>query len=302
MLDLQDIFNHGNEYSSLFGANSDLNHQISLKRSGSFSASQLDDFGALKVYPFKNPTVVSLSAAQSLLSTRTLNVLTRKFSSDFQSGPRLQGAVSARSKQAPSIWIDVNHEFNSSSPGFDLKPEDLMVSRSSEEYRVPQSGLSGLDAFYPQNDAEIKSEDLFSTLPSLSSAPNSGFTGQEAMDTSSQSVTAVQKDESAKSDKKIESVDTMEVDSQPAVPASETKKEEKIVKPKRKRGRPSKRQLAEEKAALLPKQLAQNNKYESEEQCLKGDTSDRLALLLVKAFDKRIELKHLAHLPDPDQI
>jgi len=77
-----------------------------------------------------------------------------------------------------------------------------------------------------------------------------------------------------------------------------------FVKPKRKRGRPSKRQLAMEAAALLPKVLAKNpTKYDSDEMlCTGGDDADKLALLLVKAFDKGVQLNTMAYLPTPDAI
>jgi hypothetical protein len=302
MLDLQeDFYNSPN----LFGGQ-DSNHELAFDHTVFSEKRSLEttELSSSKAFP-SGTTVISLNAAQSVLSARTFNVLKKRFVSDIQLGGRLQGVATCKNKQVPSLWVDLNHEFAAGSGNYELKAEDLMAAHISDDCRQPQFALSGIDAFYQQSEPEIKTEEMFSSLPSFSSAPGSGFAATEAMDTVSDAATNANTAEPVETEKdalKVQFVAPTEVkmqeDSQP-LPAAE---EKVIVKPKRKRGRPSKRTLAEEAAALLPKLLAKNSKYESEQQCLSGDTSDRLALLLVKAFDKRIQLNTMAYLPEPSDI
>jgi hypothetical protein len=205
--------------------------------------------------------------------------------------------------------VDVNHEFAAGTGSFDLKVDDLMVSQqpSDQECRQNNSNLSGIDAFYqqPGSESEIKAEDLFASLPDLSSAPGSGFSHSEAMDTSPESIPAAAESEPRPEVKQEVAERAQSGENKaPAAQAMDTVAATVPVKPKRKRGRPSKRQLAMEAAADLPKILAKNaDKYESEEQILAtGDASDRLALLLLKAFDKNLKLRDMATLPEPDEV
>jgi Mg-chelatase subunit ChlI len=299
MLDLQeDFFN-----SNLFGGQ-DSNHELAFDNSIVPEKSLvLSELSSSKAFP-SGTTVISLNAAQSVLSARTLNVLKKRFVSDIQLGGRLQGVAACKTKQAPSLWVDLNHEFAAGSGNYELKAEDLMAAHISDDCRQPQFALSGIDAFYQQSEPEIKTEEMFSSLPSFSSAPGSGFAATEAMDIVSDAATHANAAEpkTEKDALKHQFVAPTEVKMQEDSQLAPAAEEKVIVKPKRKRGRPSKRTLAEEAAALLPKLLAKDSKYESEQQCLSGDTSDRLALLLVKAFDKRIQLNTMAYLPEPSNI
>jgi len=237
------------------------------------------------------------------LSVRALALLNKKFE-PYESRTKL-GVASTRQVEAPHLWInrgvfadvlptqaqesylaalekDCLGMFASSFPIFPELTEILPVAPLR---RCPS--LVGLDA------TELRDDGLKVPLP----MPGTPLPAAEVKAEEERKPLAEPEPAELPAD------EPAEAEAEAEAPATVPMEDLVIVMPKRKRGRPSKRQLAMEAAAGQLKQQARDNKYDSIERTLRGnDPADRLAVLLVKAFDKGLQLKSMAHLPQPESL